>query len=168
MREIGRSWTRSTRLEKGDLVQLNTMTVLGPLHLAGGLSLPRVRVETSVQYRWGRKRVDELDFRVHGLGVPIVLRCAAMETGDFPCIWQVGTQQGKFMLDSRAPEALGDVIRPFDRLPNLYVGQSWRLDLLNPLAQMLPKGDDSALELNHVVGDVKAGGVPRPAEHTPD
>jgi len=154
MREIGRSWTCSTRLEKGDLVQLNTMTVLGPLHLAGGLSFPRVRIETNVQYRWGKKCVDDLEFRLHGLGMPIMLKAGWVETGDFPCIWQVGTQRGQFMLDSRAPEALGDVIRPFDRLPNLYVGQRWRLDLLNPLAQMLPKGEDGALELNHVVIEV--------------
>jgi len=138
-RTIGKSWTLSHRVGVGGSVNVKTTTVLEPLHLAGGIATPRVRVETSVTYRFNETTVDELEFRMFGLGLPVSLHAEAMPSGEFPCQWQVGSERHKFVLDSRVPVALGDVIRPFDRLPNLYVGRRWRLDLLDPLTQIFPQ-----------------------------
>lgn len=142
---VGKSWTRASRKAAGGLVMVLTTTVLEPVVLPGGLSSPRVRVETELTYRNQQACIDELDFRMHGLPVPIHLHGEAMPDGGFPLEWQVGSQRGSVVLDSQAPVTLGDVIRPFDRLPDLYVGRTWKLDLLDPLAQLMPQIRNSGL-----------------------
>lgn len=147
-RLIGRSWTLSRCTSVGGIVSVRTTTVLYPIDLPGGVRTPAVRIETMITYRPAAAAfVDELDFKMHGLGVPISLHAEAMPTGEFPLRWQVGTERGSIALDSRAPAALGDVIRPFDRLPDLYVGRSWRVQLLDPLAQVFPGIREAALDL---------------------
>jgi hypothetical protein len=153
-RTLGRSWTRSRRTGVGGVVQVFATTVLEPIALPGGLGTPRVRIETELTYRREEATIDELDFRVFGLGLPLSLHGEAMPSGEFPCQWQVGPQRGAAVLDSRAPAALGDVIRPFDRLPNLFVGRSWRLNLLDPLSHLLPQVNTSGLEMESVVIEV--------------
>jgi hypothetical protein len=148
---VGCSWTRSHRKAVGGIVQVVTTTVLGPIRLSGGMAVPRVRVETEITYRANELRVDELEFSMFGLGLPISLRGAAMSTGEFAARWQVASQRGDFILDAGAPAALGDVIRPFDRLPDLHVGQRWRLELLDPLSHILPQLRDSGVELEPIV-----------------
>jgi len=149
---LGRSWTEARRALPGELVTVATTTVLDALALPGGLSTPPVRIETHVTFRQGDPlRVDSLEFRIEGLGVPVLLKGEAMPSGEFPCQWEVGSQRGGFSLDTRAPAALGDVIRPFNRLPGLYVGRSWRLDLVDPLQQILPNLATDGLGLEPVV-----------------
>lgn len=150
-RLLGRSWTHCWRTDPGFVVKVLTSTVLGPIALPQGLATPPVHIKTELTYRQDDHRVDDLDFRIFGLGLPISLRAEAMPSGEFPGTWQVGPRRGSFVLDSRAPAALGDVIRPFDRLPNLYVGRSWRLDLLDPLAQILPGLKAGGLDLEPVL-----------------
>jgi hypothetical protein len=150
-RTVGKSWTRSRRAGLEGVVQVSVSTVLEPMALPGGLGTPRARIETELTYRRAEATIDELDFRVFGLGLPLSLHGEAMPSGEFPCQWQVGPQRGAAVLDSRAPAALGDVIRPFDRLPNLYVGRSWRLNLLDPLSHLLPQVNTSGLEMEPVL-----------------
>lgn len=150
-RLIGRSWTVSHRTETSWLVVVDTVTVLNPFTLPQGMRTPAVCIQTRVTYREQQTRVDELELQMFGLGVPIHFYGEAYETGDFPCQWQVGPRRGWFVLDSEAPAALGDVIRPFDRLPNLYVGRTWRLDLLDPLAQILPNVKATGLGFDSVL-----------------
>lgn len=153
-RTIGHSWTVSRRSKPGWLVTVKTTTILEHLPLPQGIATPRVRIETTLTYREDARLVDELEFRMFGLGLPIFLHAEAMPSGEFPLQWQVGPQRGQVVLDSRAPAALGDVIRPFDRLPNLYVGRAWRLDLLDPLAQMLPQLGSAGLGLDSILIEV--------------
>jgi hypothetical protein len=148
---LGRSWTRSHRKSAGGLLQILTTTLLEPLGLPGGILTPRVRFETELTYRPEDVRLDEVDFDMYGLGWPISLKGEAMSTGEFAGRWQVGTQRGNFILDTGAPAALGDVIRPFDRLPRLHVGQTWRVELLDPLSHILPQLKGSGLELEPLV-----------------
>lgn len=147
-RQVGTSWTRSRRTGDAGLVMVITHTKLEPITLPGGIVTPQVLVETELTFRPDEARVDELDFQMKGLGMPIALHGEAMPTGEFPFRWQVGARRGEIALDSRAPAALGDVIRPFQRLPNLYVGRSWRLELLDPLKHLLPQiqADDVNLQ----------------------
>jgi uncharacterized protein (DUF697 family) len=155
-RAVGTSWTTSTRVGVGGLVAVKTTTVLQPIVLpaAGGVVTPRVRVEMGLTYRAGEATVDTLDFKMFGLPVPISLEGEAMPSGEFPFTWRVGDYRGKAMLDSRVPAALGDVIRPFDRLPNLYVGRSWRLDLLDPFSQLVPQLKQADLSLEPILVQV--------------
>jgi len=150
-RPVGCSWTRSHRKSVGGLVQVITTTVLGPIRLPGGMTVPRIRVETEITYRANELRVDELEFSMFGLGLPISLRGAAMSTGEFAARWQVASQRGDFILDAGAPAALGDVIRPFDRLPDLHVGQTWHVQLLDPLSHILPQLKASGVELEPIL-----------------
>jgi len=148
---IGRSWTNSNRIGREGLVLVLTTTVLQPIHLPGGVTTPRVRIETKLSYAPEESHVEELFFWMHGLGVPVSLKGAAMPSGEFPCKWQVGSQRGAFVLDTRAPAALGDVIRPFHRLPDLYVGRTWRIKLLDPLSNVLPNLEAAGLSLEPIL-----------------
>ena len=82
----------------------------------------------------GRRRREKL----RGLGIPLELRGQFVPPNDFPCQWKVGRQSGYFVIPAYATRAVGDVVRPFESLQGLYVGQSWKLQLVNPLAGMLP------------------------------
>ncbi len=150
-RNLGYSWTHSRRLGHSGIVHVRTATVLMPLRLPGGMSTPPVQIETELTYQPDQARVDDLKFSMHGLGIPITLHGEAMPTGEFPFDWQVGPHRGQVILDSRTPAALGDVIRPFDRLPELYVGRSWRVKLLDPLSQIIPELKSVGLDLQPVL-----------------
>jgi hypothetical protein len=139
-RRIGAHWTRSHRKLVGDFVTVSSTTLLGPIELPAA-NLPRVRVDSELIFRGSTQRLDDLDFRLHGLGFPFRVRGEAMPTGEFACTWRIASETGSFMLAADAPAALGDVIRPFDRLPQLEVGQTWQIKLLNPLAAFGPPGE---------------------------
>jgi hypothetical protein len=155
-RPVGTSWTTSTRVGVSGVVLVKTTTILEPIALraAGNLATPRVRIETGLTYTIGQATVDTLEFKMFGLGVPVSLEGEAMPSGEFPFTWQVGQCRGKTVLDSRVPVALGDVIRPFDRLPNLYLGRAWRLELLDPLSQVLPQLKQVGLSLEPILVQV--------------
>ncbi len=150
-RLVGRSWTRANRKGKSDIAVTSTTTVLQRLQLPTGLRTPQVRLETDITYRVSENYVDEVDFRMYGLGLRVSLEGASIVRREFACVWQVGPRRGEFLLDSESPAMLGDVIRPFDRLPQLYVGQTWRLKLLDPLAQVVPGLEESGIELEPLV-----------------
>lgn len=151
-RRVGSSWTVA-RCNMFGIVTVQATTVLNGLPLPGGLTAPSVMVDTELTYRQDERLVDELSFRLHGLGFAVVLEGEAMPTGEFACKWRIGEQRGAFLLDARAPAALGDVIRPFDRLPELRVGQTWRVRLLDPLSQVLDRGTvaTAGLELEPII-----------------
>lgn len=133
---IGRSWTVSNH--NGNLVTVNTLTEIGPVKLPEGVTLPRIHVEVDLLYQRIGDYLDELRFDIEGLGPEISLRGEFFPPDQFPCTWHIGDLQGGFVLDASATRALGDIIRPFDRLPGLYVGRSWRMQLFNPLVQAIP------------------------------
>lgn len=146
-RRLGTSWTCSRRPGADGIVMVTNTTVLDPIPLAGRVATPRVRIEMNLTYRSDEARVDEMKFTIVGLSQPVSIHAETMLSGEFPCKWQIGPQEGKVMLDAQAPVLLGDAIRPFDRLPDLYVGRSWHLKLLDPLAHILPELKTSGLSL---------------------
>lgn len=147
---IGKSWTRSSRRGGADLVYVATTTVLGPIALPSA-TVPRVRIETELTYRGSTAQLDDLDFRMYGLGTPVQLVGEAMDSGEFAFRWRVGPERGSYLIRNEYLRSLGDVIRPFDRLANLSVGQSWRVKLLDPVSQMLPNLGAEAIELEPVL-----------------
>ena len=145
---VGRSWTLSNRSQA--LLRVRTQTVLYPIQLPEGVVTPRVRFDMNLTYQQNT-HVERLEIDVRGFDIPIGLRGGFVPPNDFPCQWQVGEQRGTFVLDADATRVLGDVVRPFDRLPGLYVGQAWRLELLNPLTRLLPGLRDSPVATSSVL-----------------
>ncbi len=134
-RLIGRSWTVARNA--GVSLDVRSWTLLQPIVLPNNLRTPLVRIDTSLVYQQD-SRVDKLIMRLHGLPTRIELTGNYYPPDEFPCKWRVGEMTGQFLLSAEATRALGDVVRPFDRLPGLYVGRTWRMELFNPLANILP------------------------------
>jgi hypothetical protein len=148
---VGRCWTESKR--SSALLTVDTWTVLYPVQLPQEVITPRLRIHTTLRYHQD-VCVDSLEIEVRGLGAPVGLRGEHVPPNDFPCQWRVGEQRGTFVLNADATRVLGDVIRPFDRLPGLYVGQAWRLELLNPLTRLVPGLKDSPVATSSVLARV--------------
>jgi hypothetical protein len=134
-RRIGYSWSTSSR--SGDLVSVRHVTVLESLRLPRGVALPALRIDTDLDYH-GQTSLDKLRVRVAGFGFPIRLEGEFYPPDDFACQWQVDDRRGELQLPAETTRAIGDMIRPFESLTGLQVGQSWRVKVLNPLAGIVP------------------------------
>lgn len=134
-RRVGQSWTVSHIL--GNILTVESWHLLEPMSLPNGVRTPMIRVQIQLRYQ-ERAVVDDLKLIVHGLPVPVSLSGEFVPPGDFAVQWSVGDHRGSVVLNAQATRALGDVIRPFDHLPGLYVGRTWRLKLFDPLAQLVP------------------------------
>jgi hypothetical protein len=147
-RRVGYSWTTSSR--SGDLIAVRNSTILQSFALPRGLRTPALRIDTNLRYH-GATTLEELRVQVHGFGIPIRLDGEFVPPDTFPCEWRVDTQVGSIVLPASATRAIGDVVRPFDSLTGLRVGQSWRVELLNPLAGVLPGwGSDNVMALGSI------------------
>ena len=127
-----------TDSDAGRYVSVSSTTLLNSIDLPDGLHTPKVRVDSELRYTGPDQVLDELTISLHGLPLTVMLRGELMPPDQFACRWQAGREQGVFVLDARLTRAFGDVLRPFMRLPGLYVGQTWRLQLMNPLSQVMP------------------------------
>lgn len=141
-RRIGYSWTQSSRNEDIISVQHRTVLLEGAIPL--DVKLGSLRLDTNLIFR-DSDQVDEIRVNVYGLGIPIRLEGEFFPPDDFACRWQIADQRGDFILPGRLTRSFGDVLRPFDSLTELTVGQSWRLELLNPLSGLLPEWGGSLM-----------------------
>jgi hypothetical protein len=132
---IGRSWTRTKR--DSELVLVRHRTVIESLYLPVETDFKAVRIETRLNFH-EQSRLDDLRITVFGLPITVKLEGEFYLPDDFACTWQVGPQRGEFQLPAHATRAIGDFIRPFESLTGLYVGKTWRLQLLNPLSGVVP------------------------------
>jgi hypothetical protein len=140
-RRVGYGWSHSSR--SGDLIMVRNQTVLHARNLPHGVTTPAVRIDLDLNYHTyhGRTGLDELRLQVFGLGVALRLDGQFYPPESFACEWQVGPRRGHFVLPERATRSIGDVIQPFESLTGLVVGQSWRIELVNPLASVIPAWD---------------------------
>ncbi|MGD8451109.1 MAG: hypothetical protein PVJ57_04770 [Phycisphaerae bacterium] len=134
---IGRSWTVS--FMQAGLLNVTSCTRLNPITLPNGLTTPGARIDTELRYRVDDGLLDSMSMSIRGLPVGVTMHGDFIPPDEFACCWRLGkVQRGTFRLSADATRALGDVLRPFTRLPGLYVGRTWRLHLLDPLAQVVP------------------------------
>lgn len=142
---IGRSWTLTD--EQAHLLSMESSTMLFPILLPNGIQTPVVRIDTGFKYRLEDGLLDEMSMTMRGLPAGITVFGELVAIDAFVCKWQIGhLPQGRFVLDGEATRALGDVVRPFHRLPGLYVGRSWRLNLMDPLSRIFPSlGNESIM-----------------------
>lgn len=146
-RSVGRSWTR---VHRGPTVSTHELYTYLDRILLPGTTLPPIHVQMKLTYQKNQDVVDDL--RMHLFGLPFVVQLeGGLVSSEFPIIWKFGQQQGQFILDAQATKALGDALRPFERLPDLEVGQSWRLELLNPLTGLIPGVRDAGIDLSGVL-----------------
>lgn len=139
---LGYSWTISKRT--GGMLQVQSWTVLDRLHLPQGIVSPRLQVRMMLNYQ--NDRLDALDFEVFGLkDFMIKLHGEYVTSEDFAFKWQIGYQIGNFILPAETTQAVGDVIRPFDRLPELYIGRTWMVKLFDPISALLPNWNRSVV-----------------------
>lgn len=136
-------------------VRVFSRTNLRAMRLPGNLALPEVVIRTSLLFD-ERGLLDDLDIGLDGLDATIKLKGERFSATDFACQWQVGDQRGSFILPDSATRALGDVLRPFDTLPELYVGRVWRMELINPLAHVMPNSDRRGFDTESVLVRVTA------------
>ncbi|MDX2200690.1 MAG: hypothetical protein SF069_17165 [Phycisphaerae bacterium] len=135
-RIIGRSWSRLHRTS-GNVATQRVETFINSFRLPNGVFLPPFHVQFQLIYHGSPEQLEEIEMFVEGLPMPLRLE-GRLVSDQFACMWRIGPQNGRFILDAAATRTFGDALRPFDQLPNLVVGQSWRVRLLNPLAEMLP------------------------------
>jgi hypothetical protein len=129
---IGTTWTDTRATETR--IRIFARTNLRPVRLQGHVT-PQVVIRTNMLL--DRQGVlDEIDMSVEGLGTTVRMKGELFSTSDFACQWQVGDQTGSFALPASATRSLGDALRPFDTLPDLFVGRVWRMELVNPLAHV--------------------------------
>jgi len=130
-RLVGRVWSRLQ--PTGDQFHLETTIVLTEL-----ASLPPIRIETAFTLT-GDGTVDDFDLDLIGVrdpdGNPVKIEMHGESYGRYiPCTLQVGVFRRTFKLESAASRIMGDAIRPFDVLRDLKVGQSWRMQVLDPIS----------------------------------
>ncbi len=131
---IGTAWSQLSQV--GTLLRHESDVALEGLPM-----LPPVLIETDV-YTTADGAVDNFSLDVRGIidarHKPVVIHMSGENYGKYiPCTVQVGAFRRTFKLDAAASRLIGDGIRPFDTLRDLKVGQSWRMQMLDPLSAML-------------------------------
>ena len=134
---IGKAWS--------DFQTTSQLTAINGTILIDGITSQRpIRIETITEFD-ANGDLDSFDLKVfgvllpgmrHGRGMMIFVR------GDrrgiyFPCEMRFGAIRREVNLDLTATRMVGDSIRPVSYLPDLKVGQSWRMQVLDPLAIIL-------------------------------
>jgi hypothetical protein len=119
----------------GERITISTQTQINDLPLPRSIFEPPLKVISTLSYTRAAG-LDALDIKVSGFG-RVALSGESYPGGDFVCEWHLGEDKGRFVLPIEATRALGDAIRPFETLPNLFVGRTWRVEIFQPLASLL-------------------------------
>ena len=126
-RRIGDIWTRYTSgstTDREDDIYLNDFPVLGPTHI-------HVQSVFDVD-----GHLDEIDIDVLGDWNPIRIHGERFPS-QFAIRIDAGLTKQVFKIDLARAGTFSDMFRPFDAMPNLRVGQSWRMRVIDPLATVM-------------------------------
>ncbi|MCP4246280.1 MAG: hypothetical protein GY778_04450 [bacterium] len=94
--------------------------------------LGRLLIEIESQFT-ARGLLDEFDLQMFGLELDIHIHGERF-TSVYGFHVQAGRWRETFKIDADGAGLIGDAFRPFAALPGLTVGQSWRMQVVNPLA----------------------------------
>lgn len=95
-----------------------------------GLPPTRIDVDTTLS---GDGQLQEIEVHVLGHEIPIVLQGERF-AGQFAFRLSAGPRDLKFKIPESQTGMMGQMFRPFTRLGDLRVGQSWRMQVFNPFA----------------------------------
>jgi hypothetical protein len=126
----GTAWSSLSGANQGG----NT-SISGTVLLEGFGVVRAVLIETVTEFE-PQGELDSFDLSV--LGVPMTtIRVHGERHGIyFPCELQVGPMFRQANLESAATRLIGDAFRPFSYLPTLKVGQSWRMQVVDPISML--------------------------------
>ncbi len=151
---IGGIWTRYTSAastDRIDEIYINDMRTIGAIcvhiksifDLAGKLDEVDMNVLSAA--------ADIAPIRIHGERFP----------SQFAFRLDAGAVKHVFKVDLAMAGTFSATFRPFDAMPNLTVGQSWRMQVFNPIAALTGFGDEFIPMVVKVVGrePVRTGGA---------
>ncbi len=128
-RRLGTAWSEVT-LSSG-------MTFLyGTVYLNGLPMLPPIRINSNSTFD-AEGALDSFDMNVLGLFDQKIFVRGERYGGQFPVQMQFGPIHRDANLDFASSRMIGESMNPFASLPTLWVGQSWRMQMLDPLAAVL-------------------------------
>lgn len=100
--------------------------------------LPMLRIEVDADFT-ADGRLDTLNLKLYGAGERVELEGEDI-SGNLAFRLIVGRREQLFKVDADAVGMIGDVLRPFPALPDIEVGQSWRMHVVNPLSAVTDFG----------------------------
>lgn len=130
-RRIGGIWTQyssGASTDREDNIYVQDFPLLGPSH---------VEIRSSFNLSG---QLDEIDIAVLGQWNPIRIHGERFHK-EFAFRIDAGVFRQAFKIDLAMAGTFSDVFRPFDAMPELRVGQSWRMQVFNPVAVVTGAGD---------------------------
>jgi hypothetical protein len=94
--------------------------------------LPLLRIEANSDFT-AEGRLDTFNLKLFGADERIELEGEEF-SGNLAFRLTVGRKEQLFKVDASAAGMIGDLFRPFPTLPQIELGQSWRMHVVNPLA----------------------------------
>jgi len=146
-RRIGALWTVYTispeSIRREDIVLMESL----------GSSLPSLRIDGTSLYT-GDGHLDELTIRLYAGDSREALR---LHGERFPAHFAFRLEMGAarlqtFKIPAAQADTLSDAFNPFAAMPDLQVGQTWRLQVFNPVSALLGACDRFTPMLVKVTG----------------
>lgn len=114
--------------------------------------LPELRIETTTEFA-DDGALDNFMLRVFGVPMTTIKIWGERRGIYFPCELQVGALRRQANLEMSASRMIGDTLRPFSFMPELRVGQSWRMQVLDPLTAAFSKSTQFQSIIATVTGE---------------
>ncbi len=130
-KRIGTAWGNIAPAPAGS-------TLYGTVVFAALPLVPEVRVETETEFDTDGG-LDSFSLNVHGLPMRTIRVRGERRGIYFPCELQIGSLHRQANLDLSASRMISESLRPFSFLPSLRVGQSWRMQVLDPLSAIVSR-----------------------------
>jgi hypothetical protein len=131
-------------------VEENSTTTVTSMILIDGMKLlPPLRVESRTEFD-DKGELSDFDLSVYGVPMTIISVHGERRGIYFPCEMHFGPMHRQANLEMSASRMIGESLRPFAVLPKLHLGQSWRMQVLDPLSAV--QGGKS--EFRSVVAEV--------------
>jgi hypothetical protein len=130
-KRLGTAWSRVTKTSQ-------ETTISSTVSIIAGKMIPSLLIEMNTVFD-DEGRLDR--FRLEVKGIPQMKIFAEGERRGiyFPCRFQVGVIRRQMNLELAASRMMGQSFQPFAYLPNLEVGQAWRMQMLDPLTAVMSK-----------------------------
>lgn len=146
---LGSCWA-SVR-DQTDLTTFATCTELdGLAPLEGGPLFGHLLIDSVLMF--SRPQRELIDFEIElRREEDLVVELIGHRIGqDFACTLRLGRSSRDFSFDARTTAELGELLRPFAHLPNLHVGQTWQLRVVDCMSLMRGRGVSLAPQLARV------------------
>lgn len=149
-RRIGTNWV-SIRYQ-GTTSNWYSLTALSlsTLSLPGLPALPNVLFDTTLNFQ-ADGTLTGFETKVLGMMTPIELKGYLLGI-DYSCLARIGSFEQKFSIDAQVSQQLSDNLKPYTHLPRLRVGQSWQVQVLDPVSLLLQQAARPVRVLVRVAG----------------